>query len=382
MFRKDMKRTMLRAAIASLVVPITLNAQTNEGLLEFRFPELASYLNAFEIVQAAILEEVILTNDSPQSEIGKGLLRDSLKELSKAEGSHYHTAGNHLAMLGPYRVFESRATPGLVAMLRRETDHAATVQALAVSEVLPLRAVQVLQRGQEFMEQILEIYIDGGIMDKKTAVDTAIANYLSNDTLSVPTKPKNSALLSEHEYAYAFRVGFPEFSGITWASQWLYLATLEALVTAAGDDLTAEEGIDLAQRLYVEKIARLHNTMASLPSDIPTVPVIAPNVYSAHPEAAVIIDNLSSLKIVLGDILAYPDLADRPAAIEELLAQFTDKNAYLEEEDDYLTFVLRGGIFNQGGPANGSMAQSERNQSRSSLESQHISNLPMNNRGF
>jgi len=37
--------------------------------------------------------------------------------------------------------------------------------------------------------------------------------------------------------------------------------------------------------------------------------------------------------------------------------------------------VLRGGIFNQGGPALGGLVQSERNRGRSAT--QHVSNYPM-----
>jgi hypothetical protein len=38
---------------------------------------------------------------------------------------------------------------------------------------------------------------------------------------------------------------------------------------------------------------------------------------------------------------------------------------------DYLLNALRGGIFNQGGPAIGELGQSERNRSRSAMEMQH-----------
>ena len=60
-----------------------------------------------------------------------------------------------------------------------------------------------------------------------------------------------------------------------------------------------------------------------------------------------------------------------------MLAQFTDKDEYLDNEMNYLTFVLRGGIFNQGGPALGGMEQSERNRSRVATEQGHVSNYPM-----
>ncbi len=208
-------------------------------------------------------------------------------------------------------------------------------------------------------------------------MNAAVAEYLADNEHSVPARPKTSSLLSSHPHSYAFRVGFPQLSGLTWASQWLQLATLEILIMSAHDDAVMTEGVARAMELYSEKTARLHGSLASLPSDIPTVPVISPNIYSAHAQAAIIIDNLSTLKIVLSDILAHPDVEDRTATISAMIEQFTDKDNYLESEIDYLTFVLRGGIYNQGGPAFGGMEYSERNRSRESLDSPHISRLPM-----
>ncbi|MDP2283035.1 MAG: hypothetical protein Q8L06_02770, partial [Pseudohongiella sp.] len=100
--------------------------------------------------------------------------------------------------------------------------------------------------------------------------------------------------------------------------------------------------------------------------------VVAPNLYSAHREAANIIDNLTAFHIVVADVLAHPDVADRQAALADVVAKYTDRENFLESEMDYLTFVLRGGIFNQGGPALGGMSQSERNRSRDALENPHV----------
>ena len=362
-----------------VLLPLTSHAQSPAPGFQvaFRYPELANYFYAFEVVNGAIFEEVMLTDQSPQSMIGKDLLRDSLVELRAAEGSHYHTAGDHLAMLGPYRVFESRATGGLVAQLRREHSAEEAAQALAISDAIPPSAVAVLNRGRDYMLSLMDIYLDGAIMDKKRAVDALTAEYLADDALSVPTQPKSSELLSKHDHSYAFRVGFPQLSGLTWASQWLQLASLEVFIHGAGNDLKVDEGIAVVESLYLEKITRLHNSLVSLPSDIPTAPVIAPNLFSAHPEAAIILDNLSALRIVVGDILAHPDAMNKQALLEQLVKDFTDKTEQLDTVEDYLLFVLRGGIYNQGGPALGGMLANERNRTRSSLEAGHVTNLPM-----
>jgi len=376
MINKSLQKILHGIALSGLLIA-GAHAQTADTLLAFRFPDLASAINAAEVVHAAILEEIVLTNSSPLADIGKNLLRESLIELAAAKGSHYHTAGDHLAMLGPYRVVESRATPGLLAMLREDFPRTEADQAIALSGALPSKAVAVLQHGRRFQSRLIEIHLDGSILDKQAAVDIAVADYLADDEHSVPAQPKSSSLLSSHPHAYAFRVGFPQLSGLTWASQWLQLATLEVLIMSAFDDAMVATGNDQVMALYIEKIARLHGSLVSLPSDIPTMPVISPNVYSAHAQAAIIIDNLSALKIVLGDILAHPDVADRNATIDAMLVQFTDKENHLDSEIDYLTFVLRGGIYNQGGPAFGGMQYSERNRSRDSVDSPHVSRYPM-----
>jgi len=376
MINKSLQRVLHGIVLSGLLIA-GAHAQTADPLLAFRFPELAGAINAAEVVHAAILEEIVLTNSSPQADIGKNLLRESLVELAAAKGSHYHTAGNHLAMLGPYRVFESRATPGLLAMLREDFPRTEADQAIASSAALPAKAVAVLQHGRQFQSRLIEIYLDGSIVDKQSAIDKAVADYLADDEHSVPAQPKSSSLLSSHPHAYAFRVGFPQLSGLTWASQWLQLATLEILIMSSLDDAIVTAGVERARELYIEKIGRLHGSLMSLPSDIPTVPVISPNVYSAHSQVGIIIDNLSALKIVLCDILAHPDVEDRNATINAMLVQFTDKENHLDNEIDYLTFVLRGGIYNQGGPAFGGMQYSERNRSRESLDGTHVSRLPM-----
>lgn len=354
----------------------TSAAQTASPLLNARYPDLVNYFNAFDMIQAAIFEEVVLTKQSAEAEIGKQLLQESLQEFARAKTSHYHSSSNHLAMLGPYRVFESRATPGLIAMIRQQHDTTQANLALATTAVLPSEVVAVLNRGRDFVSGLTEIYLDDEILDKHLAVDALLADYLSADAHSVAALPKSSDLLSKHAYAYAYRVGFPQLSGLTWASQWLQLASLEIMLMASSDR-ALDVGIETATAIYVEKIARLHNSLMSLPGDIPSMPVIAPNVYSFHPGAAYVVDNLSMLKVVIGDILAHPDVSDHEAELKLMLARFTDKNQYLEDEIDYLTFVLRGGIFNQGGPAFGGMSASERNRSRDSLENPHISRFPM-----
>lgn len=367
------KKILIGITFAGLAVPALGQVQTGGVLLESRFPELARYLNSAEALQAAVYDEIVISNASPESTIGKVLLREETAKLLEDPFSHYHTAGNHLAMLGPFRVFESRTTAGFQAMIRREYSAAEIESALAANGSIPPRAVAVLNRGRVFKRTLMDIYLNDGIYDKHSAVDEALADYLSNDELSVAALPKSSDLLSDHPYSYAFRVGFPQLSGFTWASQWLQLAALEVAMLSSSD-AALDSGINTVLALYENKIAPAHGAMmASLPMDIPMMPVIAPNLYSFHPGAAYVVDNIAMLKVVIGDVLAHPDVLNKEAAIDELLERFIDKQDDFDEEFNYLTFVLRGGIYNQGGPALGGMEVSERNRGHQD----HVSNYPM-----
>ncbi len=347
-----------------------------DTVLAKNYPELQQLLLAHDVVQARAYEEITLTNESPTSAIGKRVLLETLQELEEAEGSHYHSAGDHSAMLGPHRVFESRVTPGLLGVIRENHNAEKVRNALADVGNLPPVAVDTLQRGREFVEQLIEIYLNPVYEDKEEAVSLAVQAYLSDQGHSVANKPKSDELLSDHDYAYAYKAGFPQLSGLTWASQWLKIALLEVLVTS-NDAESRDEDIQKLLNLYGEKITRLHGSFVSLPSDIPTNPVIAPNFYTFHPDAAYILDNLELLKVVIGDMLAHPEVEDRMAAIEQVVADYTDKNSNLSDESDYLLYVLRGGIYNAGGPARGGLTRPDRNWTREQVENPHVSPNPM-----
>lgn len=377
--RPAIAASIVAARVGTLFCLLAWSANTaasDDSVLASQYPELQQLLLAHDVVQARAYEEIAITNESPTAAIGQRLLLENLAELAEAEGSHYHSAGDHLAMLGPHRVFESRATPGLLGVIRQDHDADRVRTALADAGNLPPVAVLTLQAGRQFVEQLIEIYLNPVFENKDAAVDEAIAAYLFDQAHSMATRPKSDELLSDHPHAYAYRVGFPQLSGLTWASQWLKLALLEVLVTAP-DQESLTQDIQRLLNNYGEKITRLHGSFVALPSDIPTNPVIAPNFYSRHPQAAYILDNLELLKVVIGDILAYPEPGDRRVLIEQAVAIYTDKTSNLADEMDYLVYVLRGGIFNAGGPARGGMTAPDRNWTREQVENPHVSPNPM-----
>ncbi len=361
----------IAALLLSLHLPF-LAAADDQSVLATQFPELQQLLLAHDIVQARAYEEISITNASNTAAIGQRVLLETLAELEESQSSHYHSAGDHSAMLGPHRVFESRAIPGLLGVIRESHNADKVSTALADVGNLPPLAVETLQKGRQFIEQLIEIYINPVFEDKQAAVAMAVENYLQNDQYAIAPRPKSDDLLSDHPWAYAYKAGFPQLSGLTWASQWLKIGVLE-LIVSESDAALRDQSIANLLELYEEKIKRLHGSLVSLPSDIPTSPVIAPAFFERHPDAAYIIDNLELLKVVIGDILAHPEVENRWEQIELAVQNYTDKNSNFSDEKDYLYYVLRGGIYNVGGPARGGLTRPDRNWTRERSENPHVS---------
>ena len=254
-------------------------------------------------------------------------------------------------------------------MIRRQDGLLDGQEFVSPTDAIPAPVREILSRGDAFVMQIMGIYLDESIADKGPAVDAALANYLQISESSVPAKPKSSDLLSKHRYAYSFRVGFPQLSGMTWASQWLQLAVLETILSGGGE--AQVNNLNTVIDLYERKLSPTHGSMLQLPTDIPTTPVIAPMLFNRHPAVAYVIDNLAAFEVVVGDVLAYPDVENIDEVIAEVVQDFTNKDSNIDDDMTYLEFVLRGGIFNQGGPATGGMDESERNRSRAATGANH-----------
>lgn len=366
-----MKGRRLSALLLALFYSLSATAE-QDTLLAEQYPELQQLLLAHDVVQARAYEEISITNASSTAAIGQRVLLETLAELEESQTSHYHSAGDHSAMLGPHRVFESRAIPGLLSVIRRNHNADQVSTALADVGNLPPVAVETLQKGRQFVETLFEIYINPAFEDKKAAVALAVDSYLADNLHSIAPRPKSDDLLSDHPWAYSFKAGFPQLTGLTWASQWLKIGMLEIVVTEP-DVAARNQDIAYLLELYEEKIRRLHGSLVSLPSDIPTSPVVAPTFFQRHPDAAYIVDNMELLKVVIGDILAHPEVENRQQEIEKAVKNYTDKTSNFSDETDYLYYTLRGGIYNAGGPARGGLNRPDRNWSRERSENPHIS---------
>jgi len=332
--------------------------------------------NAFDVTKAAAMEKLVEINDDPATQEARDEFKMQLEMMANMSMRDAMAAGmGHGGMVagtdGPFGELEVQARVTLIGGLRSQPAGSDAEAAFENSAPLNRHTAEVFKRGRNFENQLYAIYTNDSITDKQAAVAGAVEEYLSDNRHSVGTAPKNSVYLISHPHASAFKFGFPKISGLLWSNQWMRLAALEAAILEHLDQEFAG-GLDIVKERYWSKVGSAGGmTMFPAPSELPRAPAITPNLYSQSEQAAIILDNLNTLDAVIADILAYPNLGDRGSAIDEVVAEFTNKETNLSDTYDYLLFALRGGIYNQGGPAIGELAQSERNRSRSAMDMEH-----------
>ncbi len=193
--------------------------------------------------------------------------------------------------------------------------------------------------------------------------------YLSS-SLAVPDRPKPASLLLDHPYAGTFAEAYPKLSTLLWSTQWVQLAAIEAMILQ--EQATYYWGsVETVRERFQGKITDSAMAESPLPVELPMAPAIAPRLFTLSPRAAIVLDNLNMFETVVADVLAYPNLTDKAAMVDSLVDEFTNGNESFDPTIDYLVSALRGGIYNQGGPAIGELQQSERNRSRMEMGMQH-----------
>ena len=378
----------MRTAVAALGLlglahAAPISAQSAGEALGDEFPELAALFDAIDVTQAGMYDRVLAITESGEAAAGRYALRQALMRAMNMSMSEMMAEMHQAEMMdmdmaaGPFGMLETNAAGELRALIQMESSPAEARTSLSGSEALTRRAADIIAHGRAFQARVFDIYADGGIMDRQAAVDEAVQAYLS-DPASVAAEPKNPALMYGHPFAGAMRTGFPQISGLFWASQWLQLASLEPLMS--GGDASA--GVNTTIERYEAKVSGM-GEMSPVPTEIPMVPAISPLLLNRHPRAAWIIDNVNSFEIVVADLLVHPDVEDRTASMDAVAAAYTDKDSNILVGSmgyrDYLLSALRTGIYNQGGPALGQLARSERNRSRMEMEmGGHVSLPGMN----
>ena len=361
---------------ASLSILISSYANSQSGGLIDDYPELANLYNAFDVTQAGIYDAIAAIGLDPASQDGRMELKMHLDMMAEMDhGGHGgHGGGMVMDMDGHFGQLETDARIELGETVRGMHSDSQSQEAFANSSVLTELASGVLAQGRSFERAVWDIFADDStsIYQKQMAIDEAVQDYQSsNPRLAVSLSPKTADLYLDHIYADAFRMGYPKLSGLLYSNQWLQLASLEAIIIGQVDPQFGGQ-VPLTLERYWNKVGSdTGMTMFPAPTEMPSAPAISPQLYSQAPQASIIIDNLNMLESALADVIAYPNLQDRASVIDQLVAQYTSDDMYLADTMDYLLNALRGGIFNQGGPAIGDLSRSERNRSRDAMSMNH-----------
>ncbi|MAO39027.1 MAG: hypothetical protein CMK70_01990 [Pseudohongiella sp.] len=364
--------------VVSLSVSATALGQTS--------PELARLYDAFTVTHAAALNAIAEANNDPEFAQARAEMRQHLEQMQEQASSHQ----SHGQMMSHGMMPASDSSHAhkpdmdkldlqtrveLTHVVRAEHSDTAAADAYSNIAWLPREAAMVLARGRQFEDKLWDIWAnpDMGVNAKSQATQAVIEEYRTGETRhAISVRPKPASLYLDHDYAGSLKSAYPRVSGLLWSNQWLQLASLEAIIRGQVDPQFQGRVTDTLER-YENKLGSGSGmSMFPAPVEMPTVPTIAPTLYTLAPEASIIVDNLNMLDAAITDIVAYPDLdaQTREQAILNKVAQFTDENIATDDMS-YLLSALRGGIYNQGGPAIGELMGSERNRSRDAMGMQH-----------
>lgn len=379
-FRQRMRQSAAAARLALGLALFTTGAafsQTAGDELRSEFGDLGTRLDAAWLAQAQTFEAIIAIDGSPAASEARERFTDSLRmraNMSMADMMVMMRSHGGMEMLGPYEELEFPASNELTESLL-STPSRREVRNSYEDSSLPARAVEVLRRGHQFEMRVFDIVIAESVGNRPAALAAAVDAYLG-ESFSVPARPKPAALVLDHAHARAFVEGFPRLSGIAWSSQWLRLAAMEAIISEQRG-ASNRGSVATVEARFRGKLSGAGHNGSPVPVEMPMAPAIAPTLFSLSPQAAIILDNLNMLSGIVADVLAYPNLDNKPARIDALVAEFTNHAGSADPTIEYLVSALRAGIYNQGGPAVGELAQSERNRSRMEMGMRHFMTMPV-----
>jgi hypothetical protein len=236
-------------------------------------------------------------------------------------------------------------------------------------DALGARGAEIVRRTQAFHREILAIFAGVEASARERALEEAVDRYLSKPNVALTDVPKDMGILYDHPYTSFVNdesnprreLKYPTLNGFVWASHWYQLAAQEPLDVTA-DRTERKNGLKVVSDRFDRKLSN-GTPPDAYPTELPLAPSIAPTLVSASLRAAAIIDNLNIMQDVLGDVAVHPKVGNLRAAIDEVIDQFTDRGYRIVDVDDWITMALRHSIFEQGGPALGTMTRSERNNS-------------------
>ncbi|MCB1670284.1 MAG: hypothetical protein R3F41_12535 [Gammaproteobacteria bacterium] len=356
---------------------LAVNANAQDPLTA-EYPEVAKLLDAFDITEAAMFDKLVAINSDPATRIARNQLELHFIEMASMDdmghgghgGGH---SGHDMEMLagGAYGEQETAARAELFQMLRANHSEEEVQNAYLNSGAINRHTAMVLTRGRQLRDRLFEIYVDDSVTNKLRAVNAAIDDYLSDERHSVSPVAKEFSLVGDNPQATAFATAFPKLSALQWANRWATLAALESIMIEYSDTQFRNTMNTVLERYWNKVGSEGGMTMFPAPAEQPTAAAIAPHLYSFHPRASIILDNLGRLESIIFDVLSYPNLDNREELIGTAVSEYTNKETHLSQDYDYLLAALRGGIYNQGGPAVGDLERSERNRSRDEMGHMH-----------
>lgn len=358
------------SVLLTSVAIIAVSAQAIGERFSEAQPELAGLFDAAYVSQARMFEGIAAIDVSPAARDARNQFESSLRmqaDMSMAEMMAMMSIRAGMNMAGPFDAWESEVRSEMMALLRTRPSSTEILGAHEGSP-LPERAVEVIRLGRLFENRVYEILADAAVRDKGAALDDAVNMYLSSG-LSVPERPKPASLLFGYPHAGAFLSAYPKLSGLLWSTQWLQLAAIEAMILQEPED--DRSSVAAVVERFRNKIMSDAPTQSPVPVELPMAPAIAPRLFSLSQETAIILDNLNMFETVVADILGYPNVENKAAVVDSLVDEFTNQAENFDPTIDYLASALRGGIYNQGGPALGELSQSERNRSRMEMGMRH-----------
>jgi hypothetical protein len=262
----------------------------------------------------------------------------------------------------------------LQRMIRRVSETAATAgvdsEADRGFEAIGKRGAALIRGGFAFHREVIAIYASRSPDERKSALDAAVRNYRSGAGPVLPDAAKDMSILYDHAYTSFVpptppeleprrELPYPKLTGFMWAARWYELAVVEPLDTF-GDPAERDRGLAIVAERLKGKLS-FGTPPNAFPTELPLAPAIAPGLVALHDRSAAVIDNLNMMLDIIADVLVHPAVADRRAALDEVIARFADRQYRCVQVDEWIVVALRHSIFAQGGPALASMTAQERN---------------------
>lgn len=197
--------------------------------------------------------------------------------------------------------------------------------------------------------QIYDVLADDRLSDsaQDAEVHTLLRYYRSEPSLAFSDQPKSMDLMAGQPYSLAFLKRYPKFNGLIWAYHWLQIGLYEALLIGK----TPAERQQAVNRTVARFQAMIDGAPATLPSEMPLAPTVAPTFSRRFPEAAIIFDNLHAMHDVISDILTNPAVprAQKRNEILRAASRYRDGTTSVVTREAWWEMAESMGVAAQGG---------------------------------